>query len=318
MARLTIDPWEPGYGGSIELDEDGDLVPVVADFDVEPVAWAPQVPDELPTPPRCAFVDGVRRVDVRLFASTDETEVHALAGSWAVGAAWNADPPFIDHVTVRRDLIVGGGMDHPDLLAPLGSTEIVFTFSGVDEEGAHAPLVALQNNMRKGEAELAKTVLASGNADLVLLDGPLTYFSANGPLVGVIKRQNRMYLQGDRAGILERLTPGTRTPLFRLGEQRLERYTWYTRIARGRPIDGVRTGILRIEVSAEVGRKEAIRLADTVSALLPRFASHAWHDPRAPQNLYPVSQLEHVLRHRLGDPMLVRRAVELELRRQYS
>ena len=41
---------------------------------------------------------------------------------------------------------------------------------------------------------------------------------------------------------------------------------------------------------------------------LPRFASDPVRDPRAPQNLYPVGALEARLRHRLGDPLLIRRA----------
>ena len=40
----------------------------------------------------CAFVDGVRRIDARLFAEDDGRESPGLAGSWAVGAAWSTIP----------------------------------------------------------------------------------------------------------------------------------------------------------------------------------------------------------------------------------
>jgi hypothetical protein len=47
--------------------------------------------------------------------------------------------------------------------------------------------------------------------------------------------------------------------------------------------------------------------------MLPRFASDAARDPRAPQNLYPIGGLEAQLKHRLGDPAVVRRAIEAQL-----
>ena len=46
-----------------------------------------------------------------------------------------------------------------------------------------------------------------------------------------------------------------------------------------------------------------------MTATLPRFASAPHKDPRAPQNLYPISGLERVLRRRLGDPLLILRAL---------
>ncbi|MGZ6885814.1 MAG: hypothetical protein ACXVJA_06350, partial [Acidimicrobiia bacterium] len=50
---------------------------------------------------------------------------------------------------------------------------------------------------------------------------------------------------------------------------------------------------------------------ETVTATLPRYASEPHKDPRAPQNLYPVGGLERDLRHRLGDPDLLYRALRL-------
>jgi hypothetical protein len=54
---------------------------------------------------------------------------------------------------------------------------------------------------------------------------------------------------------------------------------------------------------------EAVALADQVTAALPRFASEAHKDGRAPQNLYPIAGLERDLRHRLGDPQILYRAL---------
>ncbi len=44
------------------------------------------------------------------------------------------------------------------------------------------------------------------------------------------------------------------------------------------------------------------RASDLSQTVLCRYASVAYKDSRAPQNLVPIAGLEHTLRHRLGDP----------------
>jgi hypothetical protein len=315
MTLLRVDPWDPEYGASTVdlLAEEG---PQAVDFGIEDLPWKPVVPmspDELPC---CAFVDGVRRIDVRLFAEDDGSVAPALAGSWAVGSAWSTRPPAIHDVIVGRSLVVGGGLSHGDLSVQVGGDDVIYRFVGVAGSDPLDPIVGVQNAMRSAEAALSVDVFERGRADLVVQDGPLTYF-VNGPIVGLIKRQSRAYLPPERHPILGALAPGERTPLFRLGEQRLERYTWYARIALGRLIDGTMTGIIRLEVPAAVGLARARELADLATATMPRFASAIGRDPRAPQNLYPVGQLERVLRHRLGDSELLRRALEVALWKAY-
>ena len=46
-----------------------------------------------------------------------------------------------------------------------------------------------------------------------------------------------------------------------------------------------------------------------IKFVLPRFASRAYKDPRAPQNLMPVAGLEKRLRGLLGDPKLLHRTL---------
>jgi hypothetical protein len=317
LAILRVDPWDPGYGTSLELElqlED-DLQQAV-ELDVEPVDWASVDPPKVEDLPHCAFVDGVRRIDLRLFAEEASGMAPALAGSWACGVAWSKLPPSVDDVVVGRTLVVGGGLTHDDLIPRVGADELRYVFVGVAGTTPLDPINGLQNIMREAEAALAQKVFLGGEAELLVLDGPLTYF-AEGPVVGMIKRQSRSYLPGDRATILSDLGSGQRTPLFLLGEQRLERYSWYTRLATVRPIDGAMTGVVRLEVATSVGLDKARVLADLTTALLPRFASVVGRDPRAPQNLYPVGQLERVLRHRLGDAALIRRALELALWEAY-
>src|SRR5262249_62056478 len=98
-----------------------------------------------------------------------------------------------------------------------------------------------------------------------------------------------------------------------IGERRVERLVWYARIGTRRSVDGTMTGIVRLETSTATGIDFARQLADLTSAVLPGFATEWGRAPRAPQNLYPVAQLERELHHRLGDKVLIRRATESAL-----
>jgi hypothetical protein len=70
---------------------------------------------------------------------------------------------------------------------------------------------------------------------------------------------------------------------------------------------------VRLETSAAAGLEAARARADASACLLPSCASDPAHDPRAPQNLLPIGGLESRLRHLLGDPLIVRRAIESRL-----
>ena len=91
--KLRVDPWDPEYGGSIELEPDMGPPPAL-DLGVEvDGAWSPVAAPAPRANVCCAFVDGVRRIDVRLFAEDGDAAAPALAGSWAVGVAWSSLPP---------------------------------------------------------------------------------------------------------------------------------------------------------------------------------------------------------------------------------
>lgn len=310
--QLRIDPWDPEYGASIEIEPDLDEA-VGLDLEVEIAdRWEPIAAPEIEALPCCAFVDGVRRIEARLFAENEAGEAPGLAGSWAVGCAISRQPPRVECIEVGRELVLGGGLTYPPLALQAGQLELVFEPRSVAGVAPLDPLRGLQNAMREAEADLAQKELNSDEIELVVSDGPLNYF-VPGPAVGMVKRQSRAYLDPVRSEVLGQLVPGERSPIFHLGEQRLERYTWYLRLAERRPIDGVMAGVVRLEVAAVGGLEEAQRLAALAGAVLPRFASQPGRDPRAPQNLYPVGALEGQLRNRLGDPFLIRRALEAKL-----
>jgi len=307
--KLRVDPWDPEYGGSIEFEPDlGPPAGLELGVEVD-AAWSPVPAPAASTAACCAFVDGVRRIDVRLFAEDGDAAAPALAGSWAVGVAWSSLPPKISDVRLGRELVVGGGLSAEALDVVIGGSLVQFQPQSVTGVTPLEPIQGLQNTMREAEATLAQDVLSSGSAELVVSDGPLTYF-ASGPAIGLVKRQSRAYLDGEHAQVLGRLQVGERTPIFKFGEQRLERYSWYLCLAPRRAIDGAMAGLVRLEVLTTDGINHASELAGLTGAVLPRFAPTPGRDPRAPQNLYPVSALESRLHHRLGDRALIRRALE--------
>jgi hypothetical protein len=97
--RLRVDPWD---GASVELEQE--LAPAVGlDLAVEQAGrWEPVAAARGERVPCCAFVDGVRRIEERLFAEEGNATAAALAGSWAVGCAWSTRPPRIGALRAQR------------------------------------------------------------------------------------------------------------------------------------------------------------------------------------------------------------------------
>ena len=150
-------------------------------------------------------------------------------------------------------------------------------------------------------------------AVLAIAAGQGTTAAAQGPVVGFVKKLLRTYLDPAASAVLPRLGVGERTPLFLVEASRGPRYSWYLRIGQGRAIESALTGIVRLEAASTRGVDDVRELADVSARELPRFASEAARDPRAPQNLVPIGALEARLKHLLGDHAVVRRAIETQL-----
>ena len=147
----------------------------------------------------CAFVDGVRRIDVRLFA--EDESMPRRRRSPARGrsaAAWSSLPPRISTSGLGRELVVGGGLAADALSARVGGRCVALRPRSVtgDDPARSDPGAAERDAGGRGRRS-RRTSSPRGGADLVVSDGPLTYF-ASGPAVGLIKRQARAYLDGER------------------------------------------------------------------------------------------------------------------------
>ena len=159
-------------------------------------------------------------------------------------------------------------------------------------------------------AELVRPrLLATGvpaDDELLVVDGPLGDRRHIGGAVGYVKAHHVSYLSPAQQVVVGALAPGQRTPLFAVGAHRF-RWSWYLRLPG--PATHPWWGIVRCEASGELSRDAAVAVADRVAATLPRFASQPHNDARAPQNLHPIAGLERELRRRLGDPLLLERAL---------
>jgi hypothetical protein len=143
-------------------------------------------------------------------------------------------------------------------------------------------------------------------SDLLIVDGPLLGRQHLPRALGYIKSHHATYLPPELNALVGALAPGQRTPAFHMGTT-WDRHSWYLRLPgpKGAPWSGV----VRIECPAELPVTEVTRLAGLSQRCLGRFASAAYKDSRAPQNLYPIAGLERELRRRLGDPQLLYRAL---------
>lgn len=312
MLVLRADPWTPEYGMGFEVRVDE--TPARADPWVETDDWSRPIAPGPAERGTMWFVDGVRRVELRLIADDGGNRAPGLFGSFAVGAVrCNGRASFADHA-VARSVVVGCGLRPERIEVDVGSDRLAYEPATETGSEPDVPVFGLQKAMQAAEAHLAARTAAEGDG-LVLADGRLGFLDATkSPVVGVVKRFVRAYLDPAEDALLPRLAPGERTPLFGLvyEGQPLLRYAWYTRLVPTRPAWHDHAGLVRCEVRAGVGVDEARTLADRVSALLPAFAGRP-SDPRFPQNLAPVGALEAWLQHRMGHRGLIRRALTVWL-----
>jgi hypothetical protein len=265
------------------------------------------------------LVDGVRRIDARIWVEEPDGSLYAgLAASYAAGVVrCNLRRGSADIAGAR---VVRGfftpSVEAEDLVT--GSVRYqVHRVTGTDP----AQLTqAIQPRLRTLETEVSALARATTETlpgledhdDLLVLDGPLTGRDQLARALGYVKTHRVQYLPPDLSTVVGRLAPGQRTPVFLLGTS-WNRYTWYLKLPGGTGAPWA--GVVRVECSADLPKSEAIALADLATLTLPRFASSPYKDPRAPQNLTPIAGLERKLRGMLGDQRLLVRGLHAATRR---
>ena len=310
--KLRLDPWPAEYESSFLVEELQGEADEKIDTAVEG-AWQAIPAQQCAQPELIMFVDGVRRIDARVIAEDGSGKiVRGAFGYIGVGAVRvSGKAASFETLLIERYLVVDSGLKLEPETVEIGQAQLVFEAHSVPDSGPMAPAAGLQNRMRKAEALLAESL--TKESLYVFADGPLSYFSdIKQTAFGVIKTLVKPYLSEEKFKLVRVLRTGERTPLFVI-QGKYSRYSWYLRVGSHRPIDHDVAGVLRLEVRSGVGLERAKELANISAACIPSFAGEWFRDARAPQNLLPVSCLEQQLRHRLGDALSIRRAIEMKL-----
>lgn len=303
--RFSVETWSPEYGGgpdSGELPQSGAKVDV--GVEVDPGSWAPIRPAAPAEQPEViAFVDGVRRIDARVWIADGDLSRPGVCATVAAGVVECREGSAaltrsrVQHVLVAE--AAGAG--------PILTAHATYELHPVPEATTEDLYLGIHERMTALETELsAEAGSGESGSQLVVFDGPLR--GRNHPAgVGLVKTHHVHYLTDDLLPVISKLGEGERTPLLLLQQGPATRWSWYLRLPG--PVAHAWSGVVRCELPALGTAEEAAARAELVSALLPTYASESHKDPRAPQNLYPIAGLERQLRQRLGDPALLERAL---------
>ncbi|MEE6262910.1 hypothetical protein [Plantactinospora sonchi] len=306
--RLYVDAWDPAYGASFEA-AGGPAAPSSAQVDagveLPPDEWRPvPAPDGVEAPDVVLLVDGVRRIDASLWIEEPDGGAYpGIAASYAAGVVrcdLRRGAAELAGAQVERGLFTASP-SAGDVLA--GQIRYAVHRLGGSGELSKLP-AAVQGPLTALEVKVSGAVRDDG--DLLVVDGPLRNRRQLPRTIGYIKTQHSQYLDARLSAVVTGLRARERSPVFRLGTA-WGGYSWYLRLPGA--ARGPWAGIVRVECSADLDEREAIELADLSLVTLPRFASTAYKDPRAPQNLIPIAGLERRLRARLGDGRLLHRAL---------
>lgn len=324
--KIAIDAWDPSYGTALSTSDTGtnggaasgakpgSSAEISADVEVAAASWHPlDAPQSAEIPEVVLLVDGIRRVDAQVWITDDHGETHAgLAASYAAGVVRCDRQRGVAQLAVTQ---ISRGLFTPSTaVTDLVAGAIRYQARVVARDDPADLSLGLQRDL----AALEKTVSVAArhqsedDSDLLVVDGPLRGRTHLARTLGYIKTHRVDYLPHDLSLVVTALRPGQRSPIFLLGTS-WNRYTWYLRLPG--PAGSPWAGVVRVECSAELTVEEAIALADQSAATLPRFASSAYKDPRAPQNLIPIAGLERRLRALLGDSRLLYRALTAAARR---
>jgi hypothetical protein len=300
---LTIETWDPAFGSSL-LDAGIEPSEASVDISVEKPEreWRPIRPTTGLVPAeRVFFVDGVRRVDAIVWINEPgRPSRRGICASFAAGVVEAAEQAKLKTAKVRRGLF--SAVEGPILRTRAGE------FESIRVAGEDLDKLVMGLQQRLGELEITVAEGLQQEADLIVVDGPLSGRQKVPGAIGYVKTHRVAYLPDTLSGIIGDLKPAERSPLF-LSTTNWTRYSWYMRLPG--PVAHSWSGVVRLEAAGELDLATARRLADLSTVTLPKYASVPHKDPRAPQNLFPIAGLERELKHRLGDPTFVERALRL-------
>ena len=300
--KFSVDPWDVDYGTSLGIDEtEASLAQVVIEVERAAEDWSPVTPAPGSDIGPVLFVDGVRRIDARVWIEEGGDAHPGICSSYAAGAVRCDGRAELVALVVERG-VFSAAPTAADITTPAATYPARMTASPQLDQ----LMRAVHERMARAEVTIAEEARRDESIGLVVIDGPLRGRQHIHDAIGFIKSHEVAYLPPELHRIVGTLGSGQRTPVFTIGDS-FSRHSWYLRLPG--PVASSWAGIVRCECSSDVIPTDAVALADMTCTVLPRFASEPHKDPRAPQNLYPIGGLERDLRHRLGDPRLLFRAL---------
>ena len=328
--KLRLDPWATEYDTAFHVEESLEFSRASIDSDIELQQWEGIRPDpgefsfsEL------LFIDGSRRTEARVLL---EDELKQLAfgaiGSFGVGvvsccprqsrlAHFVALEP-LGITAIRRICSLSSGYSLPgfNLLTKfkhyLGSLH--YSVEPTDQKEADAVIRQLQFKMLEAERLLASRLSSEFPAALIVTDGPRPKMGGQAEnVVGYVKTMHAFPLAESYLARVRELEEGQRSPLYLVtnNDKSQQLFEFFLRLRDPRPWLYSFAGMVRLQLPAGSKPKDrladAIALANSLTYLLPKFATKQHQDPRAPQQLLPIRALEAELKRKMGNPQMVRR-----------
>jgi hypothetical protein len=310
--NLSWDSWGDGYGASVDI-EDGPATDRSGDVDEQVERklsdWtAIEPPTALASPAVVSFVDGVMHNDARGWLTDEAGDAHpVLAASYAAGVVRCDRRRGVAEVTsalVERALLTA----LPDATS-IGTGPARYVAHRASRDAAEHLDRDLSKLLVALELRASREAgVAASDGELLVVDGRLRERRDLPDAIGYIKTQHSNYLKPPQIRVVTGLPVGHRTPVFAFAGL----FSWYLRLPG--PTGSPWGGIVRVECSDRITATDAIRLAQLSAVTLPGYASRAYKDPRAPQNLIPIAGLERRLRSLLGDSRLLQRSLRAAVR----
>ena len=221
---FAVETWAPEYGVAVDS---GHLEPASSDVDVSVERPAGEWSAITPAPPEprpgcVVFVDGVRRIDSRIWITDGPRMRPGVCASVAAGAVrCEAATAAVVGARVFRAVYATASSASGPIATRHGAYEFV-PCPGDEPDDLYR---GIHNRMTLLEMQVAR----DDDVDVVVFDGPLRgRADSNG--VGFIKTQHVQYLPDREQLVLTTLQAGQRTPLFLIGGSGFTRWSWYLRL----------------------------------------------------------------------------------------
>jgi hypothetical protein len=165
--KFAVETWAPEYGASVDdTDPAASSEPVDVNVEVDAADWAPRTPPPLADPGAVRFVDGVRRIEARIWITEPGGSVHqGICASYGAGVVRCDGRATIESAEVRRAVF-----SRAEGAEPVVTRHGTFAHEPVATDAPDQLSVALQGAMADLEHEVS--VAASRGSLLVVVSAP--------------------------------------------------------------------------------------------------------------------------------------------------